>query len=466
MRSLPLLALLYACTGAKVPGGGAEGEGEGEGEGQPECTIDTDCGDGQICEGESCEDGDRNNSADEAETLLWDSSARGVINPREDVDYYTFTADGGEFVRINTVLDETDREVTDEAGYDTAVVLRSPSGKVVASVNDYPTGQRVNSYDAVLYAYLAVGGTYTIEVEDAGDLDADIKLTTGSPDYGYTVDLSEVDGHTRETDAIDDPSLRATLSSGNTLTALGVLLEEPGDSDWVEVQFPYGDAGLYVLGMDDLGDSDAIPEVRMYDEDAQLLTDKEGVAGGHVALYPAMQDAQYTLELTDSDGEGGDNNWYFVFLYPQSEGDAYDAEEEPNDDQTSATELTQYTSQADSGDYTYARIQGDLAEVGDQDWFSAQGMDDGYMIVCLNSANYGSTVAPTVSVYDEAGTLLETDEGDESASNGTTIVNLLPTTDQTYGIAVTAPADESGLSAWYKMLVYVTSFETDTFSCP
>lgn len=471
MRSLPILVLLYACTGAKVPGQGGEGEGEGEGEGQPECTVDTDCGDGEICEGDSCEAGDRDNSIEDATAILWDETEQGVINPRGDVDYYNFEADGGEFVRIQTMLSADDRTTADDLGYDTALVLRSPSGKIVASVDDYPTGQRVSSsdsvLDAVLYAYLSQAGTYTIEVEDAGTLDSSAKDPTGSSDYGYYLVLTETSGHTRESDAIDDTSYKVTLSSGNTLSAIGVVLEEPGDSDWVEVQFPYGEAGLYLRGMLDLGDSDAQPEVRMYDDAGELLTDKQNVSGGGVGLYPAMEDGRYTLELTDVNGGGSDNHWFFIFLNPQSEGDAFDQEEEPNDDPSSSAALTQYNAEnSDGDDYTYSHIQGDLYEPGDQDWYSVDGMDGWYLIVCLNSSNYGSTVAPTIQVYDESGELLETDEGDDSASNGTTIVNLLPTTDQQYDIAVSAPDDESGLSAWYKMLVYVASWQADSFGCP
>ena len=36
------------------------------------CNEDSDCGDGTICESSACIDGDRNNSADESISLLWE----------------------------------------------------------------------------------------------------------------------------------------------------------------------------------------------------------------------------------------------------------------------------------------------------------------------------------------------------------------------------------------------------------
>lgn len=467
MRILPFLALILACNGDKPPGGDtpAEGEGEGEGEGEPECTADPDCGDGRICEDESCEDGDRNNEFDEAETILWDAEASGTINPVTDVDYFSFEAEGGEFIRINSALSEEDRETADELGYDTALTLRDGSGKVVASVNDYPTGGRVNTYDAVLYAYLADAGTYTIQVEDLGTFDGS-KAPEGDPEYGYTISLAETGSHTRETDAIDDPSLDVDISGANTLYAVGVVLDEAGDSDWVEVNFPYGEAGINVLGAFDLGGSDAYPEVRLWSDDDEMLTDKVGVGPEGVAFYPSMEDARYVLELTDAYGGGSAESWYFVFLLAQEEGEAYDAEEEPNDSQEEADQLTQYTAEADAGDYTYARARGDLAAEGDLDWYLLEGMEEGYLIVCLSSSLYGSTVAPTVSVYDSAGALLDSQTGDPDSDDGTTIIDNLSIAEEDYLLSVSAPAGESGLSAWYAMIVYTTSFETDSYSCP
>ena len=313
MRLVPVLALLIGCSGDTSPGSD-KGVGEGEGEGEtdtPECTEDAECTSTQICEDAACVDGDRNNGATDADAIVWEEPVEGEINPDGDSDYYSFVAEGGEFVRINVVLGEAaDTEVAD---YDSTLTLRDPSGKVVASVADYPTGAKVNSYDAILYAYLPTAGTYTIEVDDVGTFN-DARDPIGSDDYDYTLTLTESSSHTRETDAFDDPGMDVDISGASTLYAVGVALETEGDSDWVDLSFPYGQAGVFVLGAADLGGSEATPTVRLYERDGTLLTDREGVGEGRYAMYPAMEDSNYTMELTDAGGGGGADYWFFVFL--------------------------------------------------------------------------------------------------------------------------------------------------------
>ena len=57
-------------TGSGGSGGGEEGSSSG-GETDSSCAEDAACGTGQICEAGECVDGDRNNSVDEAESLLF-----------------------------------------------------------------------------------------------------------------------------------------------------------------------------------------------------------------------------------------------------------------------------------------------------------------------------------------------------------------------------------------------------------
>ena len=75
------------------------------------CSTDNDCAQGLICENTECIDGDRNNALEEAESLLWEASKSGIINPAGDVDYYTFNAEGGEYIRVYTVSGEDDDTV-------------------------------------------------------------------------------------------------------------------------------------------------------------------------------------------------------------------------------------------------------------------------------------------------------------------------------------------------------------------
>lgn len=461
MRWFPFVLALAGCTGDKPPPSTDSGDSGDTDSGTPaeECAEDAECSDGEICEADVCVDGDRDNSVDEATSLLWESDGLGVINPAGDVDFYKFEADGGEFVRIRTVLNYDDG--------DTALTLRSPSGKVVASVDNYPTGGTVSTYDAVLYAYLASAGTYTIAVEDIGTYYSGGE-PNGNPGYEYTVSLNAWSGHTDESDALDDPSVDVDITSGSSIYPVGVVLEEGGDVDYVDIEFNWEDAGLWVSGMADLGNSDAEPLVRLTTRDGDVLFSKEGLGPDGRGLYPNMTDGHTVLQLTDVDGDGGSNHWFFVFITAEDEGEAYPAEEEPNDESGGATVMDQEERTTSDGlDYSVGYGQGVLDPAGDVDWFRFEGATDGRLVVCLNSSAYGASVAPTLEVYSSDGELLETAEGDPDTSSGgnTTIENLSMDRDLYY-LAVRHPDDDGGLDAWYRFVLYVADFDVETYGCP
>src|SRR4029453_3932274 len=94
--------LLGACVKDKPiedtePNGDDGGDDSGTSD---RCTDDVECSPGQISGGGSWRGGDCNNATDEAEPLLWEGGAEGYINPENDVDFYSFTADGGEYIGI------------------------------------------------------------------------------------------------------------------------------------------------------------------------------------------------------------------------------------------------------------------------------------------------------------------------------------------------------------------------------
>ena len=178
------------------------------------CSSDYDCGEGFICEATECIAGDRNNSLEEAVSLLWDSSSSETINPAGDVDYFVFNAEGGEYLRLYTV--------TDNEGDDTVVVLRDPNGKVVTWSDDYPTGSAISTKDSVLFAYLADEGQYSISVEDYGSYFGE--EPQGSSFYTYSIYIEEWSRATRESDAIDNPQLGIDMESTNMWDSVGVLI--------------------------------------------------------------------------------------------------------------------------------------------------------------------------------------------------------------------------------------------------
>lgn len=449
------LLFLLACTGTKDlddPDGGDTDAPAG-----PECVEDADCDTGTICEGEACVDGDRNNALEEAEPLLWDDPVEAVLNPDDDVDWYTFSADGGEYVRISTTVPE-------EEGFDTFVTLRDPSGKVVTSADAFATGTGVTGVDAVLFAWLAEAGTYSIEVQDV--VTAAGGGGSGYPDYAYTLLLEEWPDACIEVDAQDAPGSSQPLSDERVWYSVGSVLDA-GDTDWIEVGYNLGGTNLYLDGNQDLSGSDATPRLRLWDAEGRLLGEKVNVGPDDYLLYPHLPDGDYLVELTD-DGGGGANAWTFVHLIgrPDYDGYAFDASAEPDDAQANATALPLTEWENSNGDpYSQGQGQGVLDAEGDVDWFSVDvPYDDGGLVLCLSSAAWGSLAAPDVAFYDPYGNELAADEGSMASFPNANLDNLDVDAGLTY-VRVSAPAGSAtGPGAWYRFYVYAASFAVSDYA--
>lgn len=434
-----------------------------------ECLDDDDCNDWEICEADSCEDGDRNNSTDDALELSWDNgpSRDYRINPAGDVDYYELNAAGGEFVRIRTITPED----TDTELYDTIITVRDPNLKILAQVDNYPTGATLSSSDTTVYAYLPIAGRYLIEVEDHGALsDTDKIELYGDSDYTYTIQVDSWSAGTSETDAVDDPSLSYgfTGDDANSYWPLGVVLEEDGDVDYIDFDFPYGQARFILYAQDDTF-NDAVPLVRIYNDAEQLITTLDGVTDGRDQYTPALSAGSYRLEVTDSDGEGGEDRWFFLFMNYGPEGSTEPQEIEPNDSWNQATELETVLNNNSSGNYTFSSGMGyadDVKGKADEDWYAITAFDDGFLVTCMMSSYFGSTALPSVAIIDGDGeTVLDEAEGADGYPTAA-VENVEVSAGQTYYIRFTHTSGDTGLPAWYEFNTYIADFSIGNYGCP
>ena len=423
------------------------------------CSGDSECSDGKICEETECIDGDRNNSAEEAEAILWDDSVSGFINPAGDIDYYTFSAHGGEYIRITT-------EVLFEDG-DTVVVLRDPTGQILTWSDDFPTGTAVTSLDSVIYAYLPYEGDYLISVEDYYAFNNSDEY--GHPNYDYTLSLTSWDQVTAEPDEMGDASLTVDMDSVNLWDSVGVHIQEVEDSDWIELNYaPQGDEGispfLYVSGTINLDGSSLTPQVRLRDENGDVLSDFVGVGPEGVLLYPNMTEGKYWMEIKDENDGGGDDYWTFLFLISR-DYTPYPTETESNDSQETANALEMTTLETSSeSEYKVGKYFGELS-AGDVDWFSfSHDYPEGQIVLCLSSAKYGSTTAPFVQITDLEGNIIV--EGDASTDEPN--FGFQDFVSETGEYFISIQDDEAiGLSSdWYQFLVYSTDFEATSYDCP
>lgn len=431
------------------------------------CETDTDCSAGTICEevdGEAdCIDGDRNNDPESAESMLWEDTFDGILNPAGDVDYYAFTARGGEYIRITTTSEFEDA--------DTVVTLRDPTGQVLTWSDDFPTGSQVSSLDSVIYAHLPYSGEYLIAVEDYyGYMDPSDAY--GHPDYTYTLELGKWSQATQEDDSFEEPSLSLDLDRSNMWNSIGILIDQDDDADWIEINYsPKDEDGndakfLFIEGIQHLDGSDLNPMVRLYDAERNLLAEHADVGTDNTIAFPDMQEGTYYVEVTDANGNGSEAHWTYIFLLARANR-AYPLDIEPNETSESAQPIELLPLQTESGsDYGVGYQMGYLESATDEDWYSfPHEFEAGQVIVCLNSQLHGSTSAPMVELFDQEGIALAEQTCETNASpNLSVVLEDIPTGD--ISVKVTDIDGTSATSDWYQMLVYSTSFEATSFACP
>jgi len=377
------------------------------------CTEDDECEAWEICEATACLAGDRNNSWDEAELLLWSIETHGYINPEDDVDYYTFHGSGGEWVEIaSRPLGEDGYESS--AYLDTIVTVYDPDGDVLAWEDDSAVGT-LDDFDCLVMAYLAQEGTYGVEVRQASSTEP--HCPAGGPDFGYEIEIYEDPYHTSEPDSLSEPSGSAEVLY-QAWTSLGALLETEGDSDFYKLELPYDACPVEIVGTANLEGTDALPRIRMYDLQGNVLLDTTLEGSGDYARYPKVDGGEAVLEFLDADGRGSDNSWFWTFstaLRPDLTleiGEGIDSstqdEVEPNDDAATATVLDTTVLGTDEVGYLrWSQAWGWLANGEDEDWLAFWVPEDWHAGLRVQSGHYGSLLNAAISVYSPGGLLIE-----------------------------------------------------------
>lgn len=444
--ALPLLALLLSLAPACKGGDGDDGPtDDSDPPVETSCTEDAECDPWEICSEDACVDGDRNNAVGEAEAILWETGVTGYVQTVGDQDYFSFTAEGGEFIRVTT-------EPKGDEDLNTLVSLFSPAGKLHAREDEHPAGD-VNTYDTVLYAYLPTAGTWTLMVEDLNG--------AADSDFTYTLTLQEYGGATDESDSFDDPSYdRDPLETGY-IYGVGFVLDEEGDTDWMEFDLPYDDCPLTFYGLDFMSGSDAEVLLEVYLPDGTRLLSKGGLGPDGDAQYFEVDGQRIVVGVGDVDGGGGDNAWGFIFVQPADRGYGYEHEEEPNNaaDEANALDITWTTN--DSGMLGSALAWGIMDEEEDEDWFSVE-VDDGYYLSILGTADsVGSLFDGVVAVYDQDGELVaEATSGDDEFPDA---YNLGPLDGGLYTVQVlNEDAEGWGLDRYYRVAIYQHDYTVST----
>ena len=187
-----------------------------------------------------------------------------------------------------------------------------------------------------------------------------------------------------------------------------------------------------------------------------------------IVKYPFMDSGSYLVEIFDQGGLGSLDHWTFLFPISRETSNEPNMETEPNSDLSSASSVElNITSNSNGNEYGYGYGSGHLS-IDDEDWFSVENpYDGGTLVVCMNTALYGSTLLPAIDVYDAQGTLLESVQTNAN-DDPNAAINEIPYNAGQYYIRVynENPLEEDRASDWYQFITYAASFIPSSYSCP
>ena len=478
IRLITALLLLPACSKVIEPTTDKDDDDTQDTE-ELECTDDIDCASGQICtEGNECIAGDRDNAFDDATPILQNEGAQGWIAPAGDVDYYLYPSAGAEWVQITTktnvtdCAEESDESVDVSVSLDTVVSVFAANGALHAYMDNFPTG-RILRVDSKLYAYLPTAGDWYITVEDTSTFYDVEDGPRSEPDFFYCIEVAAWTGTTAEPDAIDSTSSSITVDTGNSVWAVGVALETAGDNDYIKVWMPTPTtesqpAPLEIWGHAEIPGSPAISLVNVYDENGDLILQKQDIGPDGRAIYfdagpegdpQGVGGVAYKVEASESIGGGGADYWYVLYFRSRDPGYHGETELEPNDNTSEAQELPVFQLSTTNGTaYDAMQVHGFINNSDDEDVFSFQSTKDFYHSVRCAADSYGSLVDIAAELLDEDGDVVASaKDGDEDSAPD--LKNYVATTAETHYARIYPEDNVSGPGAYYRCYIFVSSFE-------
>lgn len=442
MRIIGVVLLMFGC--GETP---AKDTDDREPDDGRACADDGDCGDGRICEQQLCTAGDRDNEMASASAFSWETPVDGAIEPAGDVDWYALESTGGEFVRVQTV-------VAEGGDLDTVVSLYDAAGDRISWEDAHPVGS-VGTYDTVCYGYFPSAGTWYVKVEAREHFEG---TGDGGLDY-YTIEALKYAPLT-ETDAVYDAGYGYELAGANSWYGFPVLLEAAGDTDYASLELPFAAAPLYLVTMTHDESSTVVPEVLLYNGDADLVLRKTDPVAGDVAALLDSMGTRYVVGVTDTTGGGGADAWTWVFFMVGAAGDGNPRGDEP-DDGIATANLVDMTDQApDVGEWYAGYGESRVATFDDVDlWRFEVGFDDAWISVYVGAQSYGGLLVPRIEVLDATGAVLDT--VDSAPGTDESALNLGPYPAGTYHLRVSSADDtaEGGEGYFYRFGVIATSVE-------
>ena len=161
---------------------------------------------------------------------------------------------------------------------------------------------------------------------------------------------------------------------------------------------------------------------------------------------------------TDSDGSGGANHWFVLYIRTRAEDSTRNQREmEPNNIQEDATQVVQTDDTDTTPNRLKGYIRGELVEDGDEDWYRLEAYEGGTLNLYCGSESYGAFGDLAIDVHGPDGALIKTiTEGDDSTPD---IEDLGPLTAGTHYLRFYSEDGVYGLGVFYRCGLFMYKAE-------
>ncbi len=369
----------------------------GERCGDGDVTGDEECDDGNTIPGDGCDQRCRNESlADGNDTrdtaqAMEGNQVDGVIATPGDIDWYSFTAEAGQWVAMGTEANRND----DPTKIDTVITLYDADGNQVAENDDaYP---RQNT-DSELITRLMATGTYYVEVQEFTSWQNE--TNEGDPSYTYrlfvnvlaTEDIGRNAIYGEESDS--STALDSVKVNGNWQASL--ILSDLADANDVDkYSFTVDDeekvhfsAQLMPLGTDGYGSTATGTRMWLTPADSpETIVSRVAHVGKTDKVSPGgLALGDYHLWVQHSGDAVGANDFY-VIKFGLSGDNPPETEDETNGTLDTAEALV---ASDDNGVTRYFVLAN--MDAGDVDYFSFDLAQGNSISIACGSASSGSGV--------------------------------------------------------------------------
>ena len=282
-------------------------------------------------------------------------------------------------------------------------------------------------------------GTWYLSVEDYGSFVNDPGQMQGGPEFDYSLDVIAFGESEVEAEPNDDPetAFAAGIDEPNISYDRAGVIEDDDDVDLWQLDLEPG-SWVRIYGYENTA-TEMEPHVRFLGTDGVApVAGFDEPSWSEAAAIPILDADPIYLEVTDDNGDGGDEYCYVLHMAADGVGELFHAETEPNDTEFDSEQLQ-------TNDSDVLAVAGRVDPMGDLDHFLFQADAGDEATVTFQAQTLGSALAAQVR-------LVGPDDAEGDGAEGAVIDGLELAEDGTYHLEITAVHPMAGgADQWYRV---------------